>query len=163
VVTSAERARDLRQRPAYIMGAAQGTGPRPDGVFYRPDLSITEANYTARDVYRMAGIGPEDVDVAQFYDHFSPFVIMALEAYGFCGRGEGGPFVEAGQTRWPDGKVPVNTHGGNLSEAYIHGLTHVLEAVRQLRGTATSQVEGAEIALVGSAVAQLSSALILRT
>lgn len=162
IVTSAERAKDLKQPPAYIMGASQGTGPDPNGIVFRPDLATSEATYTARDVYRHAGIGPEDVDVAGFYDHFSPFVIFALEAYGFCKPGEGGPFVAEGRIKWPDGDIPVNTHGGNLSEAYIHGLTHVSEAVRQLRGTSTAQVENAEIALVGSAVAQLSSALILR-
>jgi acetyl-CoA acetyltransferase len=162
IVTSAERARDLRQTPVYIMGASQGTGPDPNGIVFRPNLATTEATYTARDVYRSAGVQPADIDVAGFYDHFTPFVIFALEAYGFCGPGEGGPFVAEGRIRWPDGDIPVNTHGGNLSEAYIHGLTHVLEAVRQLRGTSTAQVVDAEIALVGSAVAQLSSALILR-
>jgi acetyl-CoA acetyltransferase len=162
VVTSAERAGDLRQRPVYIMGFGQGTGPDPHGVVFRPDLSHTEAEYTARDAYAMAGLGPDAVDVAGFYDHFSPFVVMALEAYGFCKRGEGGPFVESGGIAWPGGRLPVNTHGGHLSEAYTHGMGHVTEAVRQLRGTSTAQVEGAEVALVGSAVAQLSSAVILR-
>jgi acetyl-CoA acetyltransferase len=162
VVTSAERARDLRQRPVYIMGFAQGTGPDPHGVVFRPDLGRTEAEFTARDVYSMAGVTPSDVDVAQFYDHFSPFVIMALEAYGFCRPGEGGPFVAAGGISWPNGRLPVNTHGGHLSEAYMHGMGHTAEAVRQLRGTSTAQVEGAEIALVASAVAQLSSAVMLR-
>lgn len=162
VVTSAERARDLRHPPAYIMGVAQATGPRPDGMHYRPSLAVTEAEYAAQDVYRMAGIKPKDVDVAQFYDHFTPFVLFALEAFGFCGRGEGGPFAEAGRILWPNGDLPVNTHGGNLSEAYMHGLGHVIEGVRQIRGTSTCQVEGAEICLVGSAVAQVSSALILR-
>jgi acetyl-CoA acetyltransferase len=162
VVTSAERARDLKQRPVYIMGASQGTGPSPNGIVFRPDLAETEARFTARDVYAMAGVTPGDIDVAGFYDHFSPFVIFALEAYGFCGPGEGGPFVEDGQIAWPDGRIPVNTHGGNLSEAYMHGMGHIAEAVRQLRGVSTCQVADAEIALVGSAVAQVSSAVILR-
>ena len=162
IVTSSERATHLRQRPVYVMGSSQGTGPDPNGLVFRPDLATSEATHTAREVYRSAGVQPKDVDVAQFYDHFSPFVIFALEAYGFCEAGDGGPFVTEGRIAWPDGEIPVNTHGGNLSEAYVHGLTHVLEAVRQLRGTSTSQVENAEIALVGSAVAQLSSAVILR-
>lgn len=162
IVTSAERAKDLRHPPAYIMGASQGCGPDPNGIVFRPNLATSEATHTARDVYRIAGVGPQDIDVAGFYDHFSPFVLFALEAYGFCEPGESGPFVAEGRIKWPDGDLPVNTHGGNLSEAYIHGLTHVLEAVRQLRGSSTSQVPGAEVALVGSAVAQLSSALILR-
>jgi acetyl-CoA acetyltransferase len=162
IVTAAERAKSLRQKPVYIMSASQGSGPDPNGIVFRPDLATSEATHTATDVYRGAELDPADIDVAEFYDHFSPFVIFALEAYGFCKPGEGGPFVADGHTRWPDGDIPVNTHGGNLSEAYIHGLTHVLEAVRQLRGTSTAQVDDAEIALVGSAVAQLSSALILR-
>lgn len=162
VVTSAERARDLRQRPVYVMGAAQATGPDPNGIVFRPDLSTSEASFAARDLYAMAGVGPKDVDVAMLYDHFTPLVLFALEAYGFCKPGESGPFVEAGGIKWPNGSLPVNTHGGNLSEGYIQGLTHVSEAVRQLRGTSTSQVRDAEIALVGSATAQVSSALILR-
>ena len=74
-------------------------------------------------------------------------VLMQIEDYGFCPIGEGGPFVADGNIRWPDGKIPVNTHGGNLSEAYIIGMTHIREAVEQLRGTAVNQVENAEIAL----------------
>ena len=95
------------------------------------------------------------------YAHFTPFVIFTLEAYGFCEPGEGGPFVEGGRIE-VDGELPVNTHGGNHSEAYIHGLPHVIEAVRQLRGTSTAQVEGAEVILSASSVAQLSAAVILR-
>jgi acetyl-CoA acetyltransferase len=162
IVTSAERARHLSQDPVYILGFAQGTGRDPNGIVFRPELATSEAEHTAREVYRNSGIEPSEVDVAEFYDHFTPFVIFALEAYGFCPPGDGGPFVAEGRIRWPDGDLPVNTHGGNLSEAYIHGLTHVVEAVRQLRGTSTAQVQNAEIALVGSAVAQLSSALILK-
>lgn len=161
IVTRADRARDLAKKPAYIMGAAQASGPDPYGVVFRPSLAISEAAMAARDVYAMAGVGPSDVDVAEFYDHFTPFVVFALEAFGFCAVGEGGPFVESGAIRWPNGPLPVNTHGGNLSEGYGHGLTHVVEAVRQLRGSSGCQVVGAEIALVGCAVAQLSSAVIL--
>ncbi len=82
--------------------------------------------------------------MALLYDHFSPLVLMQLEDYGFCAIGEGGPFVAEGNIRWPGGKIPVNTHGGHLSEAYIIGMTHVREAVEQLRGVAVNQVEGAE-------------------
>jgi acetyl-CoA acetyltransferase len=91
----------------------------------------------------------------------TPFVIISLEAYGFCSRGEGGAFVEGGRIAF-DGALPVNTHGGNHSEAYIHGLPHVIEAVRQLRGTSTAQVDGVELVLSCSSVAQLSAAVILR-
>jgi acetyl-CoA acetyltransferase len=110
----------------------------------------------------MAGLGPQDIDVALFYDVFSPMVLWQLEAYGFCKRGEAGPFVEAGKIDAPDGELPVNTHGGSLSEAYIHGFNHVLEAVRQIRGTSTCQVPNANVALVGAAAVVPTSALILR-
>jgi acetyl-CoA acetyltransferase len=106
-------------------------------------------------------MGPEDIDVLMVYDHFTPFIIFSLEAYGFCKPGEGGPFVEGGRIEC-DGDLPVNTHGGNHSEAYIHGLPHVIESVRQLRGTSTAQVPDAEIILSCSSVAQLSAAVILR-
>jgi acetyl-CoA acetyltransferase len=97
------------------------------------------------------------------YDHFSPMVLMQLEDYGFCPIGESGPFVAEGNIRWPGGRLPVNTHGGNLSEAYIIGMTHVKEAVEQLRGTAVNQVDGAEIALVTGGPASIPvSALVLR-
>ena len=112
----------------------------------------------------MAGVGPHDVDVALIYDHFSPMVILQLEDYGIAPIGEGGLFVADGNIRWPDGSVPVNTHGGNLSEAYIIGMTHVKEGVEQMRGTAVNQVEGAEVALVTGGPASLpTSSLILRT
>jgi acetyl-CoA acetyltransferase len=160
IVTSAERARDLRHRRVLIAGAAQGSGTRAQGIVFRDDLARAESIHTARDVYRMAGLDPQDVDAVMIYDHFTPFVIMSLEAYGFCPIGEGGYFVEGGRIHF-DGDLPVNTHGGNHSEAYIHGLPHVVEAVRQLRGTSTSQVEGAEVVLSCSSVAQLSAAVIL--
>jgi acetyl-CoA acetyltransferase len=161
IITKAEKARSLRQPPAWIMGASQGSGTRAQGIVFRDDLSVSEAVNTARDVYRSAGVGPAEIDVVMAYDHFTPFVIFALEAYGFCPIGEGGPFVEGGRIHY-DGELPVNTHGGNHSEAYIHGLPHVIEAVRQLRGTSTAQVNGCEVVLSCSAVAQLSAAVILR-
>jgi acetyl-CoA acetyltransferase len=111
----------------------------------------------------MAGMGPADVDVALLYDHFTPMVLMQLEDYGFCPVGESGPFVADGNIRWPSGSLPVNTHGGNLSEAYIIGMTHVKEAVEQLRGSALNQVDGAEVALVTGGPASIpTSALLLR-
>jgi acetyl-CoA acetyltransferase len=166
VVTTAERARDLKQQPAYIAGVAQGMGPRHymmSGLVYKDDPFDLPPLYSARDVYAMAGLGPKDVDVALLYDVFSPMVLWQLEAYGFCPRGEAGPFVEEGRTDWPDGEIPVNTHGGSLSEAYVHGVNHVLEAVRQLRGTSTCQVEGASVALVAAAAVVPTSALLLHS
>jgi acetyl-CoA acetyltransferase len=160
IVTAADRARRARHAPAWIRGAAQGSGTRAAGIVFRDDLANAESVNTAKDVYNSAGLGPQDVDVLMVYDHFTPFVIFSLEAYGFCKPGEGGPFVEGGRIEY-DGQLPVNTHGGNLSEAYIHGLPHIIEGVRQLRGTSTAQVARADVVLSCSSVAQLSAAVIL--
>jgi acetyl-CoA acetyltransferase len=165
VVTSAERARDLRQAPVLISGVSQGMGPRHymmNGLLYRDDPLDLPSIYAANDVYAAAGMGPDDIDVAEFYDVFSPMVLWQLEAYGFCKRGEAGAFVEDGNIDWPNGNIPVNTHGGSLSEAYVHGFNHILEGVRQIRGESTCQVEGANTALVAAAAVVPSSALILR-
>jgi acetyl-CoA acetyltransferase len=129
----------------------------PDDLF-----ATAGGEAVAQQLYSRAGMGPEDIDVAELYDHFSPMVLMQLEDFGFCGRGESGPFVADGNLR-PGGKLPVNTHGGNLSNAYIIGMTHIVEAVQQLRGTAANQVAGAETALVtGGPSAIPYSAMILR-
>ena len=165
IVTSAERARDLRQPPVYIAGAAQGMGPRHymmNGLMYKDDPFDMPPLYAAKDVYASAGMEPNDVDVALLYDVFSPMVLWQLEAYGFCQRGEAGAFVEEGRIDWPDGELPVNTHGGSLSEAYVHGFNHVLEGVRQMRGTSTCQVVEASVALVAAAAVVPTSALLLR-
>ena len=161
IVTRADRAKDLRHPPAWIMGAAQGSGTRAVGIVFRDDLAQPESVHTAADVYASAGVGPRDIDAVMIYDHFTPFVIFSLEAYGFCAPGEGGAFVEDGRIAF-DGELPVNTHGGNHSEAYIHGLPHVIEAVRQLRGTSTAQIPDPELILSCSSVAQLSAAVVLR-
>ena len=115
-------------------------------------------------MYEMAGVGPADVDVAMIYDNFAPMVLMQMEDYGFCPRGEGGPFVADGNIRWKTGTIPVNTHGGNLSEGYVIGMTHVREAVEQLRGTAVNQVDDAEIALVtgGTSLLPMGGTLLRR-
>jgi acetyl-CoA acetyltransferase len=98
-----------------------------------------------------AGVGPDDVDAAMLYDHFTPMVLLALEDWGFCGEGEGGAFAAHGAICGPDGRLPVNTHGGQLSEAFIHGFNNWNEAVRQLRGTSTCQVPDAELVFVAAA------------
>jgi acetyl-CoA acetyltransferase len=170
VVTSADRAKDLRQPPVYIMGSANGGmgrwGTAIFTYFQMPDEYFASSGHrpVAKRLYEMAGIGPADVDVALLYDHFSPLVIMQLEDYGFAPIGEGGPFVGDGNIRWKGGSIPVNTHGGNLSEAYIIGMTHIREAVEQLRGVAINQVDGAEIALVtgGPAALPVSGTLLRR-
>jgi acetyl-CoA acetyltransferase len=129
----------------------------------QPEELYTSAGHAhlAKRLYAMAGVEPRDVDVALFYDHFSGMVILQLEDYGLCKRGEGGAFVENGGIRWPDGRLPVNTHGGNLSEVYLLGLTHVVEAVKQLRGTANCQVENAQIALVTAGPSNLPTSSVL--
>ncbi|MDB5445262.1 MAG: putative nonspecific lipid-transfer protein, partial [Phenylobacterium sp.] len=170
ITVSAERAKDLRQKPIYIMGSATGGagrwGPAIFGYYQMPDEYSTSSGHrtVARRMYDMAGVTPDDVDVALLYDHFSPMVLMQLEDYGFCGIGESGPFVAEGNTKYGTGKIPVNTHGGHLSEAYIIGMTHVKEAVEQLRGVAINQVKDAEIALVtgGPAGAPVSGTLLRR-
>lgn len=168
LVTSAERARDLRQRPVHIAASAHG-GERDWGrAFFwlnMPGDTFTSAGgrHCAQRLYAQAGIGPGDIDVALLYDHFSPLVVMQLEDYGFCARGEGGAFVESGAIR-RGGSLPVNPHGGHLSEAYVIGMTHIREAVQQLRGTAANQVEDARFALVTGGPAPLPmSGAILRS
>ncbi|WP_218130065.1 thiolase C-terminal domain-containing protein [Pseudonocardia oroxyli] len=169
VMTSADRAKDLRHPPVYILGSAHGGagrwGPAIGKYFQAPDEYFASSGHrpVAKRLYEMAGVTPDDVDVALLYDHFTPMVLMQLEDYGFCGVGESGPFVADGNIRL-GGKIPVNTHGGHLSEAYIIGFTHVREAVEQLRGDAINQVAGAEIALVtgGPAGLPVSGTLLRR-
>jgi acetyl-CoA acetyltransferase len=161
ITVASDRAKNLRQPPVYIMSSAHGGtgrwGPAIFKYFQAPDEEFASSGHrpVAKRLYELAGIGPEDVDVALLYDHFSPLVIMQLEDYGFCPIGEGGPFVAEGNIRYGTGSIPVNTHGGNLSEAYIIGMTHVREAVEQMRGTAVNQVAGAEVALVSGGPASL--------
>ena len=168
VLVSAERARDCRQKPVYVMAAAQGTGPRYGcgawAMHYMPEEDYATGNTQrlAQSLYRTAGIDPRDVGCAQLYDHYSGMVLLQLEDFGFCRRGEGGPFAASGALGWPDGALPTNTAGGSLSEAYIHGLNHVVEAVKQLRGTAVNQVRDAEICAVASGSGIPTSAVLLR-
>jgi acetyl-CoA acetyltransferase len=170
ITVSADRAKDLRQPPVYIMGSAHGgigrTGPLNWKWLQMPDddLVSSGSRMAAKRVYEMAGVTAQDVDVALIYDNFSPMVIMQLEDYGFCKKGEGGQFVADGNIRWKTGSIPVNTHGGNLSEGYVIGMTHVREAVEQLRGTAVNQVDGAEIALVtgGTSLLPMGGSLLRR-
>jgi acetyl-CoA acetyltransferase len=168
ITTSLERARDLRHPPVRITASAHGgMGRWGQAITWMnmPDDYFVSSGHrpVARRLWAMAGLGPQDVDVALLYDHFSPMVLMQLEDYGFCGIGEAGPFVEAGNIRWPNGSLPVNTHGGNLSEAYIIGMTHVREGVEQIRGSAVNQVEGAEVALVTGGPASIPTSSVLFT
>lgn len=166
VMTTAERARDLRHNKtlALVESAAQGSGPKTEGIIYRPDLTTAESVHTAQDLWSRSHLSPKDMDAFMFYDHFSPFCLLGLEAYGFVEFGEGKDFVKDGKNIRFDGILPTNTHGGNHSEAYIHGLTHPQEAVRLIRGTSTSQPPKKQIdrVLSCSSVAQLSAAVIIR-
>jgi acetyl-CoA acetyltransferase len=145
VITSAERARDLPQRPVHV-GAAAAAGLFEQEIasdFYRPDLSIMDGSVAlAAQLFEGGGYTRDDIDVAMIYDAFSPILLMQLEALGFCGFGEAKDFIAEGNLAL-DGALPTNTNGGLIGEGYIHGLNLVSEAVRQLRGTAVNQVSDA--------------------
>ena len=165
LVTSTERARDMKHKPIKVIGGAYGGGPDQgedlfDAIRW-PDHSHNYAKYIADDLWKSAGIGPKDIDLAQIYDCFTYSIIMQLEGLGFCNPGEGGPFVQGGRIA-PYGELPLNTAGGLLSEGYIHGLNHVVEAVQQLRGDAgVRQVPGVETCLTTAGAMTCGSALVL--
>jgi acetyl-CoA acetyltransferase len=164
VIVSAEQARDLRQRPVYVHSFAQSI-PRQSQVmtnYFCDDPLAGPSHACARLLWARSDFAPTDIGVAQLYDAFSPLIPLSLEGYGFCGRGEGAAFTENGGLEWPDGRLPTNTSGGGMSEAYVHGFNLVLEGVRQMRGTSTAQVEGAEACLVTSGEGVPTSAVILR-
>jgi len=152
VVTSRERAQDGPNVPVVVEAAAQGyfRGNSAGIGYFESDMGwFGEAALVAQQLYRDAGIEPADIDAAMLYENFSPIVLLQLEAYGFCGRGEAKDFIADGQIEI-GGRTPVNTHGGLLGEAYIHGVNNMHEGVRQLRGTSYNQVEGAEHVLVSA-------------
>ena len=150
VVTSSERARDLRQAPAVVTAAAQGATFDGEMMtsYYRDDLlGLPEMGIVARQLWEASGLSPADISTAFLYDHFTPFVLMQLEELGFCGRGEGKDFASV-ENLSLGGRLPMNTSGGLLGEAYIHGMNGITEAVRQIRGTSCNQVERVEHVLV---------------
>jgi acetyl-CoA acetyltransferase len=152
IVTSMERARDLRQEPVRVAAASQSHLVDGEIMFnyHHADLAgFPEARSLAAQLWKAAGITSDDVDVAMVYENFSPVVLLQLEAFGFCGPGEASDFIAEGNIE-VGGKLPVNTHGGLLGEAYIHGVNNLLEGVRQIRGTAVNQVAGAEHVLVAA-------------
>ncbi|MEU9794868.1 lipid-transfer protein [Streptomyces sparsogenes] len=157
VVTGVERARDLSHPPAVVTAAAQGAGRGQEQMtsFYRDDLTgLPEMGVVARQLWRGSGLTPADIDVAILYDHFTPFVLMQLEEFGFCEPGEAPGFVA-------DGALPLNTHGGQLGEAYLHGMNGIAEAVRQIRGTSVNQVPQASRALVTAGTGVPTSGLLI--
>jgi len=164
IVTSTERARDLPHPPAIIHAGALATGShhRWLSTMFTRARDDDSAARVGRRIFDRSGLTAADMDAFFCYDFFTAFVIIALEDYGFCPRGEGGPFVEDGGLRWQGGRLPTNTNGGQLSEAFIHGMNNNVEAVRQIRGTSTAQVEGCELVLVAGANTDPTGAVILR-
>ncbi len=163
IVTTAERAKHLTQLPAYVLGWAQATGSNLDPMTAsnRRDITvIEEVQYAAKEALEMAGVTTRDVQTLQIYDHYSSMVIMGIEAAGFCEQGEGYGFVQNGGIEI-GGKLPVNTHGGNLGEGYIHFMNHIREGVRQIRGTSPNQVPNCEVSMLVGGYGVTSSALIL--
>ncbi|MHB8576471.1 MAG: thiolase C-terminal domain-containing protein [Dehalococcoidia bacterium] len=163
ILTTAERARDLKQKPAYVMAAAQGSDYR-FALFTHvsPDYATANFKTLVPRLYGMAGIEPKDVDVAQVYENFTGGVLMSIVEHGFCAPEEAEQFCSFENLTWPSGSLPINTSGGNLAECYMHGLGLVNEAVRQVRGASTCQVQDARISLVaGGPVSAPVSSVIL--
>lgn len=148
VVSNAAHARDLRRPPVIVLGVGEGHPDSPSAITQRPDMTRLGTAKAARRAFGMAGVAPEDIDVAEIYDCFTYIVLCQLEDLGFCAKGEGGAFVRGGALK-RGGRLPTNTHGGLLSQAHVVGMNHVVELVRQLRGDAgAAQVAGAELGLV---------------
>jgi acetyl-CoA acetyltransferase len=163
VVTTTERARDLRQRPALIVAAAQGAADDGELMtsYYRKTITgLPEMGVVADRLWSMSGLKPRDIQTAFLYDHFTPFVLVQLEELGFCGRGEAKDFATI-ENLSVGGRLPINTSGGLLGEAYIHGMNGITEAVRQIRGTSCNQVNGVEHVLVTAGTGCPTSGLIL--
>jgi acetyl-CoA acetyltransferase len=163
VVTTPERARDLRQRPALIAAATQGAADDGEQMtsYYRPEITgLPEMAVVAAKLWSESGLTPGDIQTAFLYDHFTPFVLVQLEELGFCGRGEAKDFATI-ENLSIGGRLPINTSGGLLGEAYIHGMNGITEAVRQIRGTSCNQVDRVEHVLVTAGTGCPTSGLIL--
>jgi len=162
VMTSFERARDLRRPPVVVEGVGDGRSHADVYWAEQGDFTATPQVFSAPAAFEMAGIRPRDVDVLALYDPFTIVALMQIEDMGFCAKGEGGAFVEGRTLHFDGGGLPYNTHGGLLSHAYVLGISHVVELVRQLRGEAAAQVPGAEIAVYGGYTGAMASTLVLR-
>jgi acetyl-CoA acetyltransferase len=163
VLVSTDRAKDCPQPPVYVHAVGQGLPAQHHTMvnFWNDDPLRGPAWACAEILWRHADLTPADVKVAQIYDAFSALIPLSLEGYGFCGRGEGAAFTEDGRIEL-GGRLPVNTSGGGLSEAYVHGFNLINEGVRQIRGTSTAQVPDADVCLVTSGEGVPTSAILLR-
>ena len=162
LVTTLERARDLNQEPVVIASAAQGSGPDQQMMksYYRDEItSIPEMELCARQLWADTGLSAKDIQTAVFYDHFTPLVLPQLEEFGFCERGEAKDFIQHGNIEMGGG-LPINPNGGQLGEAYIHGMNGIAEGVRQVRGSSVNPVPDVENVLVTAGTAVPTSALI---
>jgi acetyl-CoA acetyltransferase len=163
VVTSLERARDLPSTPAVIRAAAQGSGNGQEMMtsYYAHDLcGLPEMSVVARQLWETSGLTPADIQMAVLYDHFTPYVLYQLEELGFCGRGEAKDFIRDGNIELGGG-LPINTHGGQLGEAYLHGMNGIAEGVRQVRGSSVNQVPEVSNVVVTAGTGVPTSGLIL--
>jgi len=163
VVTTLERARDLANAPAVVAGAAQGSAKGQQSMvsYYRDDIAgLPEMGLVADQLWRQSGLTPDDIQTAVIYDHFTPFVLQQLEEFGFCKRGEAKDFIRDGAIEL-GGRLPINTHGGQLGEAYLHGMNGIAEGVRQVRGSAVNQVPDVENVLVTAGTGVPTSGLVL--
>ena len=161
VMTTPERARDLRKPVVRVAGV--GEGRSGSGLYWsqQPAFTSTPQVFAAPAAFAMAGLAPEDVDVLTLYDPFTIVALMQIEDMGFCPKGEAGRFVEGARLHFDGGGLPYNTHGGLLSHAYVLGIAHVVEVVRQLRGEAAAQVPGARVGVYGGYTGHLASTLVL--
>jgi acetyl-CoA acetyltransferase len=163
LVSTLDRARDLETPAVLIEAAAQGMADDQQMMrsFFRDSLvGLPEMGTCARQIWETSGLAPDDVATAVLYDHFTPFVLAQLEEFGFCGRGEAKDFIADGGIE-VGGRLPVNTHGGQLGEAYLHGMNGIAEGVRQIRGSSVNQVPDAEHVLVTGGTGVPTSALML--
>ncbi len=163
VVTTPERARDMAQPGALIRGIAQASADDQESMtsFYRPNIAVLpEMDLVAKQVYAQSGLGPGDIEAAVIYDAFSSIVLWQLESFGLCEPGEAKEFIKNGALEL-GGRLPTNTHGGQLSEAYIHGINGVNEGVRLIRGTSCNQPEKNDCVLVAGGVGIPTSGMIL--
>ncbi len=161
ITTSIERARDLPQPPAVVAGVGEGNAASGGHWSQQRDFTSTPQVFSAPAAFTMAGLTPADVDVLTVYDPFTVVSLMQIEDMGFCSKGDAGAFAEGDALHHDGGVLPFNTHGGLLSHAYVLGIAHVVEIVKQLRGTAPAQVPDCDVAVYGGYTGGTASTLIL--